>query len=73
MFLFSVTCTCCGMLKKYPSMKPDNLPQKNAKEWGNMTGADKQYWIAKNCNHKVGGSSKNKCPCKAFTANISFG
>ena len=62
----SVQCECCAMLKKYPLMKPDTWQRTKAKEWGNMTGSDKQYWIANRCNSKVGGPNKIKCPCKAF-------
>ena len=58
------------MLKKYPSMKPDNSPEKNAKEWGMLPHSNKQYWIVNNCNFNVGGSKKSKCPCKAKVANI---
>ena len=47
-------------------MKPDTWQRTKAKEWGNMTGSDKQYWIANLCNSKVGGPNKIKCPCKAF-------
>jgi len=61
-----IQCECCAMLKKYPLMKPDTWQRTKAKEWGNMTGSDKQYWIANRCNSKVGGPNKIKCPCKAF-------
>ena len=47
---------CCRLLEKHPSMIPGHT-------WGDMDGADREYWKEHSCDAKVGGSSKSKCPC----------
>ena len=54
---------CCRLLEKHPSMIPGHT-------WGDMDGADREYWKEHSCDSKVGGSSKSKCPCPGMILRI---
>ena len=56
---------CCRLLEKHPSMIPGHT-------WGDMDGADREYWKEHNCDAKVGGSSKSKCPCPGMIFIVQF-
>ena len=56
---------CCRLLEKHPSMIPGHT-------WGDMDGADREYWKEHSCDAKVGGSSKSKCPCPGMIFVVKF-